>query len=100
MALPEGFDAEVYSVVAQIPAGRVTTYGQIARLIGMPDHARRVGRAMASAPAELPCHRVVNSAGRTAPGWPQQRELLEKEGVRFKANGCADLARCGWEEIR
>ena len=35
MALPEGFDAEVYSVVAQIPAGRVTTYGQIARLIGM-----------------------------------------------------------------
>ena len=37
MALPEGFDAEVYSVVAQIPAGRVTTYGQIARLIGMPD---------------------------------------------------------------
>ncbi|MBP6292125.1 MAG: MGMT family protein, partial [Alistipes sp.] len=32
MALPEGFDAEVYSVVAQIPAGRVTTYGQIARL--------------------------------------------------------------------
>ena len=49
MALPEGFDAEVYSVVAQIPAGRVTTYGQIARLIGMPDHARRVGRAMASA---------------------------------------------------
>ena len=34
MALPEGFDAEVYSVVAQIPAGRVTTYGQIARLIG------------------------------------------------------------------
>ena len=43
MALPEGFDAEVYSVVAQIPAGRVTTYGQIARLVGMPGYARRVG---------------------------------------------------------
>lgn len=39
MALPEGFDAEVYSVVAQIPAGRVTTYGQIARLVGMPGYA-------------------------------------------------------------
>ena len=38
MALPEGFDAEVYSVVAQIPAGRVTTYGQIARLVGMPGY--------------------------------------------------------------
>ena len=99
MKIPADFDAEIWSVVAEIPAGRVATYGQLARLIGMPDHARRVGRAMASAPAELPCHRVVNSAGRTAPGWPQQRELLEKEGVRFKANGCADLARCGWEEI-
>ena len=42
MALPEGFDAEVYSVVAQIPAGRVTTYGQIARLVGMPGYARRM----------------------------------------------------------
>ena len=68
----------------------------------MPGHARRVGRvgrAMVSAPAGLPCHRVVNSAGRTAPGWPQQRELLEKEGVRFKANGCADVVRFMWEEI-
>ena len=54
---------------------------------------------MVSAPAGLPCHRVVNSAGRTAPGWPQQRELLEKEGVRFKANGCADVVRFMWEEI-
>ena len=93
------FDDEVYAVVAQIPAGKIVSYQQIARLIGMPDHARRVGRAMASAPAELPCHRVVNSAGRTAPGWPQQRELLEKEGVRFKANGCADVVRFMWEEI-
>ena len=59
-----------------------------------------VGRALAEAPAGLPCHRVVNSAGRTVPGWTRQRELLEAEGVRFKANGCADLARCGWEEVR
>ena len=94
------FDDEVYAVVAQIPAGKIVSYKQIARLVGMPDHARRVGRALAEAPAGLPCHRVVNSAGRTVPGWTRQRELLEAEGVRFKANGCADLARCGWEEIR
>ena len=93
MRMPENFDAEVYAVVAEIPAGRVVSYKQI-------DHARRVGRALAEAPAGLPCHRVVNSAGRTVPGWTRQRELLEAEGVRFKANGCADLARCGWEEIR
>ena len=91
MRMPENFDAEVYAVVAEIPAGRVVSYKQIARL---------VGRALAEAPAGLPCHRVVNSAGRTVPGWTRQRELLEAEGVRFKANGCADLARCGWEEIR
>lgn len=100
MRMPENFDAEVYAVVAEIPAGRVVSYKQIARLVGMPDHARHVGRALAEAPAGLPCHRVVNSAGRTVPGWTRQRELLEAEGVRFKTNGCADLARCGWMEIR
>lgn len=100
MRMPQNFDAEVYAVVAEIPAGSIVSYKQIARLLGMPDHARRVGRALANAPAGLPCHRVVNSAGRTVPGWTRQRELLEAEGVRFKANGCADLARCGWMEIR
>lgn len=96
----KSFDEEVYAVVAEIPSGRVVSYKQIARLIGMPAHARRVGHAMASAPAGLPCHRVVNSAGRTAPGWAQQRALLEAEGVGFKANGCVDMKRFGWEEIR
>ncbi len=97
MGLPDGFDAEVYDVVAQIPAGRVATYGQLARLVGMPGYARRVGRAMATAPEGLPCHRVTNSQGRMAPGWVEQRELLEAEGVRFRSNGCADLARSGWD---
>ena len=99
MRMPENFDAEVYAVVAEIPAGRVVSYKQIARLVGMPDHARRVGRALAEAPAGLPCHRVVNSQGRTAPGWAEQRELLEAEGVRFRTNGCVDLSASGWEEI-
>ncbi|WP_295936317.1 MGMT family protein [uncultured Alistipes sp.] len=99
MRMPDDFDAEVYAVVAEIPAGRVVSYKQIARLIGMPNHARRVGRAMAGAPAGLPCHRVVNSAGRTAPGWTEQPELLEAEGVYFKPGGCVDMRRCGWEEV-
>ena len=92
MRLPADFDAEIWSIVAQIPAGRIATYGQLARLAGMPGYARRVGRAMAAAPEGLPCHRVVNSQGSTAPGWTRQRELLEAEGVRFRRNGCADLA--------
>lgn len=100
MSFPTGFDTEVYDIVAQIPAGRVVTYGQIARLVGLPGYARHVGHALASAPEGLPCHRVVNSQGRTAPGWTEQRELLEREGVPFRSNGCADLARAGWEELR
>ena len=92
MRLPADFDAEIWSIVAQIPAGRIATYGQLARLAGMPGYARRVGRAMAAAHEGLPCHRVVNASGRTAPGWTRQRELLEAEGVRFRRNGCADLA--------
>ena len=92
MKLPAGFDAEVWAATEQIPAGRVATYGQLARLAGMPGYARRVGRAMAAAPAGIPSHRVVSAAGRTAPGWTAQRELLEAEGIRFRRNGCVDLA--------
>lgn len=98
MKIPADFDTEVYEIVAEIPAGRVTTYGQIARLLGMPGYARRVGRAMALASEELPCHRVVNAQGRTVPGWTSQRELLEAEGVRFRTNGCVDLVHSGWPD--
>lgn len=94
--LPSDFAAEVYAVVAEIPPGRLMTYGAVARLVGCPDHARHVGRALAAAPEGVPCHRVVNAAGRTAPGWPGQRSLLAGEGVRFKKNGCADLRTFGW----
>ncbi len=99
MALPEDFDEEVCAVVAQIPVGKVTTYGRIARLTGAPGQARRVGRVLAEAPEALPCHRVVNAAGRTVPGWETQRRRLEAEGVRFRDNGCVDLAAHGWPEI-
>ena len=44
-----------------------------------------------------PCHRVVNAAGRLAPGWEDQRHLLWAEGVDLKANGCVDLKRYQWE---
>lgn len=93
------FYAEVYHIVQQIPAGRVLTYGLIARLTGKPQHARWVGRALADAPSSLalPCHRVVNSQGATAPQWPAQQQLLRQEGIRFKANGCVDLQQFLWK---
>ena len=92
------FVREVYDVAAQIPAGKVLTYGAIARLIGQPFHARHVGRAMAAAPQErkLPCHRVVHGDGSLVPGWTAQRELLEAEGVAFRRSGRVDLGLSLW----
>jgi methylated-DNA-protein-cysteine methyltransferase-like protein len=96
---PEEFYEEVYSIVGMIPPGKVLTYGAIARLTGRPRHARLVGRALRSTPSDrgIPCHRVVNSRGGTAPGWARQRVMLEDEGVPFGRNGCAVLSRCLWQ---
>ena len=82
MHLPADFDAEIWSIVAQIPAGRIATYGQLARLAGMPGYARRVGRAIAAAPAGIPCHRVVGTNGSLtgyAGGIDKKIKLLELE---------------------
>ena len=90
---------EILSVVEEIPAGKVASYGQIARLIGREKNARLVGRVLSAAEqyGDYPCHRVVNHAGRTAPGWAAQRPLLEAEGVTFWANGLVDMGRFQWD---
>ena len=89
---------EILSAVSEIPEGHVATYGQIARLIGRDRNARLVGKVLSRAEfyGDYPCHRVVNHCGRTAPGWPAQRRLLEAEGVIFRPNGCVDMKRCRW----
>lgn len=87
------FDGRVYALVAKIPRGKVVTYGQLALMLGAPRNARRVGRALHFAPPGVPCHRVVNHAGRLAPGFIRQRELLEAEGVKFTETGNVDLKR-------
>lgn len=90
---------QILSVVEEIPEGKVATYGQIARLIGRERNARLVGRVLsrASLYGEYPCHRVVNHAGRIAPGWPEQKLLLQREGVAFIDEVRVDLNRFGWE---
>ena len=94
-----------YDIVRRIPAGRVATYGQVARLAGMPRCARTVGYAMAGCQdPSIPCHRVVDRFGGTkaafdthAPG--SQRALLESEGVLFRSDGTVDLEKCQWNPI-
>lgn len=90
---------EILAVVDEIPMGSVATYGQIARLIGRDKNARMVGRVLcvSSHYGEFPCHRVVNHAGRLAPGWREQKALLEEEGVPMKDENHVDLKRCRWD---
>lgn len=97
--LNEDLIYEILSVVEEIPEGCVATYGQIARLTGREKNARLVGRVLSMAEyyGRYPCHRVVNHAGRTAPGWPEQRALLEDEGVTFKPDGHVDLKKHRWD---
>lgn len=97
--------AAFYAVVRRIPAGKVATYGQIARLAVMPRCARTVGYAMAACTdPSVPCHRVVDRLGGTkaafdtlAPG--TQRALLEAEGVPFRPDGRADLDASLWNGL-
>ncbi len=97
--LDERLIYEILSVVEEIPEGRVASYGQIARLIGRERNARLIGKAlsMAGRYGDYPCHRVVNHAGRLAPGFPEQRERLLAEGVTFAENGCVDMEKHGWD---
>ncbi len=93
--LNERLIREALQIADSIPPGRVMSYGQIAALMGRPKNARLVGKIMSMQDrfGNHPCHRVVNSAGRTVPGWTEQRELLEAEGVEFRANGNVDMSR-------
>lgn len=97
--LDERLIYEILSVVEEIPEGKVTTYGRIARMIGRDKNARLVGKVlrMSGAYGEYPCHRVVDHAGRLVPGWTKQRLLLEVEGVTMKDRCHVDLKRSLWE---
>lgn len=99
----DGFFAAVYAVVKQIPCGKVSTYGQIARLIGSPKAARQVGWALHCNPEPfvIPCHRVVNRFGELAPsfafgGVNIQAQLLTDEGITVCGNK-VDLTQYLWK---
>ena len=77
----------VWAVVSSIPHGRVATYGQVARVAGLPNHARYVGTVLRNLPhdTQLPWHRVVRAHGKLAfpkgsDAYHRQKNLLEEEG--------------------
>ena len=106
MTLPEqdlpAFKARVMALVAQIPPGRVVTYGQLATLVGQPGAARQVGYLMNGLLEShgLPWQRVINAQGKVSTdklGFGDiQRGLLAAEGVVFDAAGRCDLGQYQW----
>jgi len=103
------FNHQVWDLVRQVPPGRVATYGQIARLLPLPEDMdpkaynafgpRWVGGAMAACPEDVPWQRVINSKGEISPrpGAEEQRRLLEEEGIQFNERGKIDLKIFGWQ---
>lgn len=99
---PSGVYAQIYAMVRRVPAGRVATYGQIAKLVGGCS-ARQVGYALAALPdgTDVPWQRIINGGGRisersSGDNHSAQQRLLEKEGVRLGADGGIDLRVYRW----
>ncbi|MEW6721097.1 MAG: MGMT family protein [Thermodesulfobacteriota bacterium] len=92
------FFEQVYTVVKQIPFGRVISYGRIARMLGRPHAAREVGWAMRCCPEHLPAQRVVMADGSITGGMYAdiRKALLEAEGVVFLTDGRVDMESCHW----
>jgi len=97
----------IYAVVRRIPRGRVSTYGRVAALAGLPRRARLVGRALRDLPpdSDVPWHRVLNAAGKISARGDAlghedlQAQLLERENVRATGN-VVSLERYLWQTPR
>jgi methylated-DNA-[protein]-cysteine S-methyltransferase len=90
---------DVYRMLARIPEGKVTTYGDIAKALGHPRASRAIGRILNKNPNPIivPCHRVVMSDGNIggyAFGKARKKELLKSEGLCFMGDDMQDFATC------
>lgn len=97
----DDFSAQIYTQVHQIPYGKVSTYGEIAKFSGFPGYARHVGRLMATLPegSTIPWHRVVNAKGMislTGNDLIRQREKLLAEGINVSESGKISLRHYRW----
>lgn len=97
----EDFYEKVYEVVARIPRGRVTTYGAIARYLGVASGARMVGYALNRSHKQgIPAHRVLNRNGELTgrAHFPDDtmRERLKQENVKFTGEYTVDIEKHFW----
>lgn len=99
--MPSPFQERVWKLLSEIPAGKTTTYGEIAKALGKRGAARAVGNACNANPfaPKVPCHRVVASDGKIggyAHGLKKKIGLLKKEGIRVKNGKIADFDGVFW----
>ena len=95
-------EAAILAAVRRIPRGRVSTYGEIAMVAGLPRRARLVGTVLKHTAEKVPWHRVLNASGRISfpigsTNYERQRALLEREGVAFRRNRVS-LREYGWPD--
>ena len=100
----DNFFDRVYTVARQIPYGRVTSYGAIAKFLGAARSARMVGWAMNASHTmeEIPAHRVVNRIGMLSgkhhfDGTNLMQQLLENEGVKVEENQVLEFNKLFWD---
>jgi len=101
----DDFFEKVYNVAKQIPAGRVTSYGAIAKYLGAAGSARMVGWAMNATrnyPHFVPAHRVVNRNGLLTgkhhfDNQNTMKELLENEGIEIDGDQIINFKSCFWD---
>jgi methylated-DNA-protein-cysteine methyltransferase related protein len=100
---PKDKRERIWQVVSQIPPGYVASYGQVARLAGLPQAARLVGNVLKNLPSgtRLPWHRVLNSQGKISlpagsQSFKEQKARLLDEGISFNRDKVS-LAQCGWK---
>ncbi len=104
MVLP--FTTDVLTVIKNIPAGKVMTYGRVAASAGKPNGARQVSRLLHSMSRKhnLPWHRVINAKGKISltpsNGYELQKALLESEGIQFSKLETIDLKTYLWSPVQ
>lgn len=98
--LPDVLKQRIYEVVQQVPSGRVSTYGDIATIIGGGIDAWTIGQALNKVPkddeAQVPWQRIINAQGGISTRGLLQRTLLEDEGISFDAKERVDLRQFRW----